>query len=154
MNERPDGDILAESEPRTGPGIFQNSLVNVLGLVGITSMGALTGLLTARTLGPEAVGMLAVAFGISEFGRAISACTHIPSIVEYHAGKHAEGTVFASSLAVKLGLSSLFILLVAAISPLVGDTFHVPPSLLVLYAIVVLMVTGFEVGAARLEAGN
>ena len=63
MNERPDGDILAESEPRTGPGIFQNSLVNVLGLVGITSMGALTGLLTARTLGPEAVGMLAVAEG-------------------------------------------------------------------------------------------
>ncbi|MFA5862433.1 MAG: oligosaccharide flippase family protein [Candidatus Thermoplasmatota archaeon] len=149
-----DDALVAEAEPRTAPGIFQNSVSNVIGLVGISALGALVGLLTAITLGRETVGILAVAFGISEFGRALSACTHIPSIVEYHAGKHDERTIYGSSLAVKAIASSGFVLLVMALAPTVDRFLHVPPVILVPYALVVILVTGFEVGAARLEATN
>lgn len=146
-------EVVAEAEPRSGPGVFQNSLTNVLGLVAITGLGAIAGIVTARTLGKEAVGILAVAFGIGEFGRAISACTHIPSIVRYHAGDE-PAVVYGSSLAVKLLASSLFVGLAIVFSSAAFDLFHVPPSVLVLASTVLVLSTGFEVGAARLESQN
>jgi O-antigen/teichoic acid export membrane protein len=128
--------------------------VNVLGLVAINALGALSGFVTVRVLGKEAVGLLAVAFGIGEFGRAISACTHIPSIVEYHKADADEREVFGSSLAVKLFASTLFVALMVALAPLIETLFHVPPAYLVLASLVIVFVTGYEVGAARMEATN
>lgn len=145
--------IVAEAEPRAGPGVFQNSIINVVGLVAIHGIGALAGLVSAKVLGPFYVGVLAVAFGIGEFGRAISACTHIPSIVQYHAGKPA-GVVFGSSLAVKVLLGGLFLGLVVAALPLLSSTFSIPSLLMVMATSVLVFGSIFEVGAARLEAEN
>lgn len=125
-----------------------------MGLIALNGMGAIAGLITARTLGKEAVGVLAVSFGIGEFGRAISACTHIPSIVEYHAAKYDERTIFWSSFVVKLVASALFVGAVALASMYVESAFHVPAFLLILATSVLILGTGYEVGAARLEAQN
>lgn len=116
-------------------------------------MGALAGLITARTLGKEAIGILAVSFGIGEFGRAISAMTHIPSIVKYHRG-HAEGTVYGSSLVVKLVATTVFFGFILLMLPFFEGSFGVPQSLLLFATSVLLAGILFEIGAARLESRN
>lgn len=143
----------ARREARSGPGIFSNSLINIVGLVTISSMGAIGGLVTARVLGREGVGILAVTWGFVEFGRAITSCTHVPSILQYHRGRD-ESLVFGTSLAVKIVLSTFFFAIIIVSAPVLAGMFHVPTVAILLASTVLLVGSFFEVGAARLEAVN
>lgn len=138
---------------REGPGIFSNSIVNIVGVVAVGVMGALGGLITARTLGREGVGILAVTWGFIEFGRAVTACTHVPSILWYHKGRSA-GLVFGTSLLVKGTLSAAFVGAIVLLAPLLEATFDIPRVAVMVASSVLLIGSLFEVGAARLEADN
>lgn len=155
----PEADADAAPAPTTeapaheGPGIFSNSLTNILGLVAVSTLGALGGLLTARHLGPAGMGVLAVTWGFVEFGRALTSCTHIPSIQKFHQGRSAD-VVFGTSLAVKLVGSALFIGVMVILAEPLARLFGIPPLGILLAASVLLIGSFFEVGAARLEAQN
>lgn len=140
-------------ERRRGPGILLNSATNILGQGGLAIVGAITGLLTARALGPEGVGVLGVTFILADFGRPLSSFTHVPSILHYHRGRDAE-VVFDTSLAIKLVLSTVFSLTLLVASPFLEATFALPQWSVLLATMVVLVGSFYEVGAARLEAEN
>lgn len=134
-----------------GPSVMGNSAINIAGLILVNGISALAGLITARVLGSEAVGILAVAFGLVEFGRSLSNFTHNPSILEYHRKPDA-GTVFGTSLALKVSGSTLFILLAALLDPHVVAAFAIPPWALTLTSAVIVLGSFNEIGTARLEA--
>lgn len=142
-------------DPTSGrrPGVLENSALNLGGLVAASGLGALSGLITARTLGEEAVGILAVVFGLIEFGRGLTNFTHTPSILEVHRGTD-EGAVFGTSLLLKLVGAFLFVALAAAAAPALGAVFHVPPLAIVLTSVLLVVGAYQEVGTARFEAAN
>lgn len=137
--------------PRDGPSVMGNSAVNLVGLLLANGLSALGGLVTARVLGAEAVGILAVAFGLVEFGRSLSNFTHNPSILAYHRDPDV-GRVFGTSLVLKVAGSTLFIALAAALDPFAVRAFDLPPWALTLTSTVIVLGSFPEIGAARLEA--
>ena len=136
-----------------GPSVLGGSAANLLGLLAASGLSALGGLVTARLLGAEAVGILAVAFGLVEFGRSLSNFTHNPSILEYHRNPDA-GTVFGTSLALKVTGSSLFIALAVLLDPVLSAFFGIPRWSLVLTSTVIVLGSFTEIGTARLEANH
>lgn len=136
-----------------GPGVLENSALNLAGLVAASALGALSGLITARTLGNEAVGVLAVVFGIVEFGRGLTNFTHMPSILEVHRGTD-EAAVFGTSLWLKFVGAVVFTALAAAAAPGLGATFHVPPVAIVITSTLLIIGVYQEIGTARYEAAN
>ncbi|GEM_PF-4482017 len=145
---------LAKAEAETaGPSVLFNSAANLAGLAAGNFFGFLAGLITARALGPAGVGVLAVSFGISEFGRSLSNFTHNPSIVVYHRGEPA-AKVFGTSLLLKLIGTSFFVALIAAFSVPLGSFFSVPWWAVVLTSLVLVVGVFQEIGAARFEAEN
>lgn len=135
------------------PSVLFNSAANLAGLIVGNSFGFISGLLTARILGPEGTGILAVAFGVSEFGRGLSNFTHNPSIVAYHRG-HDAARVFGTSLALKLIGTGMFVGLVAALALPLGSFFDVPWWTIILTSLVLVAGIFHEIGAARFEAEN
>jgi O-antigen/teichoic acid export membrane protein len=135
------------------PGVFENSALNLGGLVAASGLGALSGLLTARTLGEEAVGVLAVVFGLIEFGRGLTNFTHTPSILEVHRGR-AEGAVYGTSLYLKLIGAFVFVLLAALAAPRLAEVFAVPAAAIVLTSTLLIVGSYQEIGTARYEAAN
>jgi len=135
------------------PGVFENSVLNLTGLVAASGLGALSGLITARTLGDEAVGVLAVVFGLIEFGRGLTNFTHTPSILEIHRGR-SEGAVFGTSLWLKFVGAFLFVAVAAVAAPHLGALFHVPPLAIVLTSTLLIIGAYQEIGTARYEAAN
>lgn len=135
------------------PGVFTNSALNFGGLVAASGLGALSGLLTAKTLGAEAVGILAVVFGLVEFGRGLTNFTHSPSILEVHRGRE-EGAVFGTSLALKLLGAFLFVGIAVLAAPALATLFHVPPFAIVLASTLLVIGAYQEIGTASYEASN
>lgn len=135
------------------PGILENSALNLAGLVAASALGALSGLITARTLGEEAVGILAVVFGLVEFGRGLTNFTHTPSILEVHRTGN-EGAVFGTSLWLKLIGAFLFVCVAAAAAPSLAGIFRVPALAIVLTSTLLIIGAYQEVGTARFEAAN
>lgn len=144
----PEAAEAAESERVS---VMGNSAVNLAGLMLANGLGALSGLVTARALGPGPVGILAVVFGLVEFGRSLSNFTHNPSILEYHR-RHDAATVFGTSLVLKFVGSLLFIALAASFDPLLTQLFDLPPWSVTLCSLVIVLGTFPEIGTARLEA--
>lgn len=142
---------VAEGRPR--PGIFANTAVNVVGIGLAHGMSALAGLITARVLGPVGVGILAVTFGLIEFGRSLSNFSHNPSILAYHRSGDAD-RVFGTSFTVKSAGSLLFIAILAALAPTLAGVFQVPVEAVLLASTVLVLGTVYEIGSARLEADN
>lgn len=134
-----------------GPSVMENSAVNLVGLLLANGMSALGGLVTANLLGPVGVGVLAVTFGLVEFGRSLSSFTHNPSILEYHRNPD-PGTVFGTSLALKVTGSALFVALAASLDAPVSAFFDLPPWSLTLTSLVILLGAFSEIGTARMEA--
>lgn len=134
-----------------GPSVFANSAANLTGLVAGNALGALAGFLTAKQLHAEGVGILAVSFGLAEFGRALSNFTHNPSILVYHRGESAE-RVFGTSLALKFLGTALFAALVAMLAPPLATFFRVPAWAIVLTSLGLFAGIFQEIGAARFEA--
>ena len=62
--------------------------------------------------------------------------------------------MFATSLVIKLVLSTIFSVVILALSPLLVAEFHLPPMTVLMASGVVLVGSFFEVGSARLEAEN
>lgn len=137
--------------PDDGPSVMGNSAINIAGLIFANGISALAGLVTARVLGSEAVGILAVAFGLVEFGRSLSNFTHNPSILEYHR-RPDPGVVFGTSLILKITGSTLFILIAALLDPHMTAAFNIPPWSLTLTSAVIILGSFNEIGTARLEA--
>lgn len=135
------------------PGIFENSALNLAGLVAGGALGALSGFVTAKVLGPEGVGILAVVFGLVEFGRGLTNFTHTPSILEVHRGRD-EGAVFGTSLMLKFLGAFLFVGLAALVAPRLADLFNVPSFAIFLTSILLLLGAYQEIGTARYEAAN
>lgn len=135
------------------PGILENSALNIAGLVAASGLGALSGLITARTLGETSVGVLAVVFGLVEFGRGLTNFTHTPSILEVHRGRD-EGAVFGTSLWLKLAGAVAFVALAAAAAPMLAGVFHVPAFAIVLTSTLLVVGSYQEIGTARYEAAN
>lgn len=137
----------------TGPGILENSALNIGGLVAANVLGLISGIITARLLGKEIVGVLAVIFGIIEFGRGFTNFTHNPSILEVHRGRD-EGAVFGTSLFLKYAGAFACVGIAYFVAPTLGETFHVP-SFAILLTSTLLVVGAFqEIGTARYEAAN
>jgi PST family polysaccharide transporter len=134
-----------------GPSIMENSAVNVAGLLLANGLSALGGLVTANLLGAQNVGILAVAFGLVEFGRSLSSFTHNPSILEYHRNPD-PGTVFGTSLLLKVIGSTLFVALAATLDAPLSALFDLPRHALTLTSFVILLGSFSEIGTARLEA--
>lgn len=139
-------------EPRK-PGVLENSALNLGGLIAASALGAISGLLTARVLKEEAVGILAVVFGLVEFGRGLTNFTHNPSILEVHRGRD-EGAVFGTSLVLKLIGAFLFVAIAILAAPALGAFFHVPPLAIVLASTLLIIGSYQEIGTARYEAAN
>jgi O-antigen/teichoic acid export membrane protein len=144
-------DTLAERA--RGPGVLRNTFINILGIGGAHGLSALGGLITARVLGPLGVGILAVSFGLVEFGRALSNFTHAPSILEYHRGKGAQ-RVFGTSLVLKVGGSLVFFALAWFLSPSLAARFDVPSWAIVLASSSLVIGAFYEIGSAKHEADN
>jgi O-antigen/teichoic acid export membrane protein len=134
-----------------GPSVMENSAVNVLGLLLANGLSAVGGLVTAIFLGATNVGVLAVVFGLVEFGRSLSSFTHNPSILEYHRNPD-PGRVFGTSLILKLVGSTLFVALAAVLDAPLAALFKLPPWTLTLTSVVILLGAFNEIGTARLEA--
>lgn len=141
------------SRLRKGPGVLANTFVNILGIGGAHGLSALSGLITARVLGPVGVGVLAVSFGLVEFGRSLSNFTHAPSIIEYHRGSEPR-RVFGTSLVLKVLGSLAFLAIAAAASPFLAQLFEVPWWAIVLAASGLLVGAFYEIGSAKHEADN
>lgn len=135
------------------PGILQNSALNIGGLVAASLFGLVSGIITARVLRQETVGVLAVVFGIIEFGRGLTNFTHNPSILEVHRGRP-EGAVFGTSLVLKYVGAILFVLLTLVFAPYVAPVFRVPSWAIVLTSALLLVGAFQEIGTARYEAAN
>lgn len=138
-------------DPTSGPSIFTNSAANLAGLIMGNGVSALSGLITARVLGPVGVGILAVVFGLIEFGRALSNFTHNPSIIELHRGKDV-ATVFGTSLVLKFTGSALFVAFVIVVAPFLSAVFDVPQNAVIIASLILLLGTFYEIGSARFEA--
>src|SRR5438552_17226977 len=140
-----------EGGRRSGPGILVNSATNIAGQASIAALGAVGGVLSAKALGPEGVGVLVITFILADFGRPLTSFTHVPSILQVHRGRDPEA-VFGTSLAVKLLLSTLFSLALLVLSPVLVEKFHLEsaPYAVQLASLVVLLGSFFEVGSARL----
>lgn len=151
--EKPQAAGAAAAAPARKPGILENSALNLAGLVAASGLGALSGLITARTLHEEAVGVLAVVFGLVEFGRGLTNFTHTPSILAVHRGRDA-GAVFGTSLWLKLIGAFLFVALAAIAAPRLADVFHVPAFAIVLTSTLLILGAYQEIGTARYEAAN
>lgn len=136
-----------------GPGVVLNSVSTMAGRIVGYGFGFASNILTAHRLDAVGVGILAVTFGLVEFGRALSNFTHNPSILAYHRGTSAE-KAFGTSLALKLAGSVLFTAVAALAAPALADVFHVPPVAIVLASLGLVLGSFYEVGAARLEADN
>lgn len=150
----PEGQPFPTSDPSgltPGPSVFAGSLTNLIGLLGGSVFGWISGVVTARHIGAAGVGILAVAFGVTEFGRALSNFTHSPSILEYHRGKPAE-SVFGTSLVLKAVGTSLFVLIVILLSPSLGALLNVPAWAIPLGSTALLLGLFYEIGSARFEA--
>lgn len=154
--------MRAEAEPAAataahpadqGPGVFTNSVANLLGRVAGYAFGVISGILAARHFDDVGVGILAVTFGLVEFGRALSNFTHNPSILAYHRGESAE-KVFGTSLILKIVGSLLFTALAALAAPTLSGVFDVPPIAIVLASLGLALGAFYEVGAAKFEADN
>lgn len=143
----------AEPERRRGPGVLQNTFINIFGIGGAHGLSALSGLITARVLGPVGIGVLAVCFGLVEFGRSLSNFTHPPSILEYHRGKDPR-VVFGTSMTLKIAGSLLFLAVAALLSPTLADVFNVPAWAIVLASLSLSAGAFYEIGSAKLEADN
>lgn len=135
------------------PGIFENSVLNIGGLVAASVFGLVSGVITARVLQKEAVGVLAVVFGLIEFGRGLTNFTHNPSILEVHRGRD-EGAVFGTSLVLKYVGAIAFVLLTLVAAPHVSPLFHVPTWAIVLTSTLLIVGAFQEIGTARYEAAN
>lgn len=144
---------MGEHKEHSRRGILANSALNIGGQFAVGAAGALGALITAHVLGAEALGILGVTFILADLGRPLSSFTHVPSIMEVHRDEDPD-VVFATSLAIKLGLSALFSVLILALSPLLVNAFHLPPMTVFLASAVVLVGSFYEVGSARLEAEN
>lgn len=140
-------------ETKRRPGVFRNSAVNVAGIATAHGLSALAGLVTANVLGASGVGVLAVSFGLVEFGRSLVSFTHAPSIMEYHRGSDAR-RVFGTSLTLKLVGSLLFVALLAALAPRLAAVFSLPTYAILLASVVLVLSAFYEIGSARLEADN
>ncbi len=141
------------TKDRRRPGVFENTAVNVVGLTIAHGLSALGGLITARVLGATGVGVLAVSFGLVEFGRALSNFTHMPSILAYHRGSSAEA-VFGSSLTLKMMGTVLFMGLMTLLSPMLATTFNVPAWSVILASAGLVLGAFYEIGSAKFEADN
>lgn len=136
-----------------GPGLFENSALNLLGLVAGSALGAISGFITAKVLGATGVGILAVTFGLIEFGRGLTNFTHTPSILEVHRSGD-EGGVFGTSLALKAIGAFLCVGLATLLAPALGAYFRVPPFAIVLTSTLLVVGAVQEIGTARYEAAN
>lgn len=148
--------MLAPAEPAPpapGPGVVTNSVANMLGRIAGYVFGAVSGILAAQYFDDVGVGILAVTFGLVEFGRALSNFTHNPSILAYHRGESAE-KVFGTSLWLKVIGSLLFVGLAALVAPFLANVFDVPPLAIVLASFGLVLGSFYEVGAAKFEADN
>lgn len=134
-----------------GPSIFTNSAANLAGLIAANGMSALSGLITANWLGPAGVGILAVIFGLTEFGRSLSNFTHNPSIIELHRGKSV-ATVFGTSLALKFVGTALFVASAIVAAPYLAVVFGIPADAFLLASVILLVGSFYEIGSARMEA--
>lgn len=135
------------------PGIFENSALNIGGLVAASVLGFVSGVITANVLGAEGVGILAVVFGLVEFGRGLTNFTHHPSILEVHRGRD-EGAVFGTSLVLKYAGAFLFVAIAYLAAEAVAPTFDVPPWAIVLTSTLLVVGAFQEIGTARYEAAN
>lgn len=140
-------------EAGRGPGIFENSVLNIGGLMAASALGLVSGIITARLLGPEGVGVLAVVFGLIEFGRGLTNFTHNPSILEVHRGKD-EGAVFGTSLVLKYAGAMVCVALAYLLAETIAPAFDVPPWAIVLTSTLLVVGTYQEIGTARYEAAN
>lgn len=145
--------MVSTVEAPARPGIFANTAVNVVGIGLAHGLSALAGLITANVLGPAGVGILAVSFGLVEFGRSLSNFSHNPSILAYHRNGDA-ARVFGTSLTLKLLGSILFVALIGAFAPTLADLFDLPVYAVWLASSVLVLGTIYEIGSARLEADN
>lgn len=148
---QPQADIRLDAKTR--PGILENSAVNVVGLVLANGMGALAGLITARVLGAAGIGMLAVAFGIAEFARALTNFTGVPAIMEVHRGQDRE-RVFGTALTLKLVSSLLAVAVLAAAATWLAPIFRVPAWTILFASTVLVAGIWYEIGSTWLEADN
>ena len=135
------------------PGVLENSALNLAGLVAGGALGAISGFITAKVLGAEGVGVLAVVFGLVEFGRGLTNFTHTPSILELHRGRD-EGAVFGTSLMLKFIGAFLFVGLTALVAPRLANVFQVPAFAIVLTSMILFVGAFQEIGTARYEAAN
>lgn len=135
------------------PGIFENSALNVGALALASAVGAISGIITVRTLGKESYGVLAVVFGLIEIGRGLTNFTHNPSILAVHRGEN-EGTVFGTSLVLKYAGAILCLALAFVLAPWLGPVFHVPAWAIILTSSILLVGAFQEIGTARYEAAN
>lgn len=136
-----------------GPGILENSALNIGGLMAANALGLVSGIITARLLGPPGVGTLAVVFGIIEFGRGLTNFTHNPSILEVHRGR-SEGAVFGTSLVLKYTGAFICVALAYLVADALAPIFHVPPWAVVLTSTLLVVGAFQEIGTARYEAAN
>ena len=134
-----------------GPSVMGNSAINLVGLLLASGISALGGLVTANLLGPVGVGVLAVAFGLVEFGRSLSSFTHNPSILEYHRNPD-PGSVFGTSLALKVVGSAIFVALAVLLDARLSDLFDLPRWVIAMTSTVILLGSFSEIGTARMEA--
>lgn len=135
------------------PGILENSGLNIAGLMAASLLGLVSGIITARLLGREGVGILAVVFGLIEFGRGLTNFTHNPSILEVHRGRD-EGAVFGTSLVLKYGGAFVCVGLAYLLAAAIAPVFHVPPWAIVLTSTLLVVGAFQEIGTARYEAAN
>lgn len=142
-----------DGRPGRGRGVLENSAINLMGLVAGSLFGVASGWITARVLGPAGVGVLAVVFGLIEFGRGLTNFTHNPSILEVHRGRD-PGAVWGTSLVLKFVGALVFVALVASLSPLLAETFRVPAVAIILTSFLLVVGAFQEVGTARWEAEN
>ena len=150
----PGGVSLAQTSPAAderGFHVLANSTLNVAGLVLANGLGALSGLITARVLHAEGVGILAIAFGLAEFGRGLSNFTHNPSILEYHRGADRD-RLFGTSLSLKLLGVALFVGVVALLAPWLATQLPVPAWAILLASVGLGLGVVSEIGTARFEA--
>ena len=147
------GTLTQDVTDARGPGILQNSVFIIGGLIAASLVGALSGVITVRTLGQEQYGVLAVVFGLIEFGRGLTNFTHNPSILAVHRGQD-EGAVFGTSLWLKFLGAFLCVGLAVVFADMLGDTFNVPPAAIVLTSTLLLVGAFQEIGTARYEAAN
>lgn len=136
-----------------GPGILENSALNIGGLMAASVLGLISGVITANVLGPVGVGTLAVIFGLIEFGRGLTNFTHNPSILEVHRGRD-EGAVFGTSLVLKYAGAFMCVGLAYLLAGAVAPVFHVPAWAIVLTSTLLVVGAFQEIGTARYEAAN